>query len=90
MRITSLSTIEYFPGPVPTNTDDIPRYLIEEFQKISNAVSLLSDGHLEPMPLPPSKPRLGDFRLSDGVNWDPLALGVPKMVWYDGTAWQPF
>lgn len=86
----ALSTAQYQPGPPPTDPTQLPRYLTEEFQKIAVAVELLQLGHKDVTYEAPARPRLGDFRLSDGVNWNPLALGVPKMVWYNGTTWQAF
>ena len=35
----------------------------------------------------PAKPRLGRMVVADGTDWDPLSAGVPRLVWYNGSAW---
>jgi hypothetical protein len=35
----------------------------------------------------PTRPRIGRVVVADGVNWDPLTAGVPRLVWFNGTAW---
>ena len=76
----------YSPSEPPTETAMIPEYLREEFRKISEAVRMLSDGHLEVTHVAPAKPRDGDIRLCDGTNWNPLGTGQ-KFVGYRGGAW---
>lgn len=36
----------------------------------------------------PKKPRVGRIVVADGVNWDPLTAGVPRLVWFNGTTWK--
>jgi hypothetical protein len=36
----------------------------------------------------PKKPRIGRIVVSDGVHWNPIAAGVPRLVWWNGTAWK--
>lgn len=35
----------------------------------------------------PERPRQGDIRVADGINWNPLGAGVPRLVWFNGTTW---
>lgn len=71
MRTPSISTVQYQPGPVPTDLNDLPRYLQTEFEKIAATVSLLSAGHIDVSYAPPVKPRQGNIRYADGVLWNP-------------------
>lgn len=97
MANPSLSAIAYTPGPVPSPPSDakgllqwardMARYQREEFEKIAAAVQLLATGHVETTNVAPAKPREGDFRLSDGTNWNPVAAGAPRFVGYRGGAW---
>jgi hypothetical protein len=84
------STIAYLPGPVPADPKQIPRYLREEFEKIGSAIKALADGHVEMTHVAPPKPRDGDKRLSDGVNWNPTGAGVPRPVIYHSGDWQEY
>lgn len=86
MRTPTIGTAFYAPGEPPARTEDMQRYLREEFQKISAAVTALSLGHLDTTNVAPTKPREGDIRLCDGVNWNPLGTGK-KFVGYYGGAW---
>ena len=86
MRTPTIGTAYYAPGEPPQNAADINFYLREEFQKIAAAVTALSLGHLDTTHVEPTKPREGDFRLADGVAWDPLGTGQ-KFVGYRGGAW---
>lgn len=88
----ALATAQYQPATPPTDPAQLPRYLSDEFQKIAAAVDLLQLGHKDVTYVAPEKPRDGDERLSDGVMWNPLGLGVKKQVWFDGTTntWKAF
>lgn len=90
MKSNSIKSINYTPGDPPINSEQLQRFLRVEFASVGQAINGLAAGHMDPQPEPDPKPRIGDWRLSDGVNWDPLALGVPKMVWYNGAAWVAF
>lgn len=67
----SLATAQYQPGQVPTDTAQLPRYLSEEFQKISAMIDLLQAGHKDVTYAAPKKPRTGDIRYADGTSWNP-------------------
>jgi hypothetical protein len=86
VRVATLATVQYMPGQVPSNPGDLPRYLTEELQKIKAAMDALALGHIDVTHIAPPKPRDGDIRLCDGVDWDPLGTGQ-KFVGYRGGAW---
>jgi hypothetical protein len=86
MAGTSSSPL-YVPGPVPTDPKALSRYLYEELQKLQRVVAQLAAGHIDMTYVEPAKPREGDIRLADGVEWDPVAAGAPRFVGYYGGAW---
>jgi len=88
VRNPSISTIQYSPGPVPSNPTAIPAYLEEEFNKIAVAVQRLADGHIDVTYAPPTKVRQGDIRYADGTLWDP-GSGHGLYV-YNGMVWSWF
>ena len=67
----TIKTASYVPGPPPATEKDLTRAVYEELQRISEAISRLSDGHFDPISVAPLKPRLGDTRYADGTNWNP-------------------
>jgi len=69
---------------VPTNLDDIPRYLQEELKRISIATNNLADGRWEVTHVAPEKPREGDVRFADGTDWNPGSHGVGPYVYKNG------
>ena len=87
MRTPNIGTMPYQPGPVPSDTAQIPQYLESEFLKIAAAIQQLQLGHVDTTYVAPVKPREGDFRLCSGAGgWDPLGTGS-KFVGYRGGAW---
>ena len=86
MRTPNIGTVQYVPNQVPTDASDMQRFLFEELNRISAAITALSLGHLDATTVAPAKPRDGDIRLCDGVGWNPLGTGQ-KYVGYRGGAW---
>lgn len=86
VRTASISSVQYTPANAPETQEQINRYMIEELRKISAAINLLALGHLDVTHVAPAKPREGDIRLCDGINWNPLGTGQ-KFVGYRGGAW---
>lgn len=85
MRTVNSSDIFYTPGPVPSETDQLRRYLEDELLKIQTVVEALAAGHLAMSYVAPTKPRKGDYRIADGTSWNP---GSGKgFYWYDGSSW---
>ncbi len=71
MRTPNLGTMNYSAGQLPTNPEDLIRFLQTELIKIQSALESLSAGHVDAVYASPRKPREGDFRLADGTQWDP-------------------
>lgn len=86
MQAINTSSVFYSPQPPPNNTNDLPRYLAQEFSAIQNALMQLAAGHIDVTSVAPTKPREGDVRLCDGTNWNPVGLGK-RFVGYRGSVW---
>lgn len=72
MPAPTTSTIYYTPGVPPTDPKELPRYLGEEFNRISAAINMLKAGHLDISYTAPLKPRAGDIRYAAGAPyWNP-------------------
>lgn len=85
MRPTSSSTINYQPGDPPADPGQLQRYLREEFLRVKAMFDALAAGHLDKSYAPPAKPRDGDIRYADGVQWNP-GSGA-GLYYFNGTAW---
>lgn len=86
MQANNSNSVFYAPSPIPNNSADLPRYLEREFSAIQNAIMQLAAGHIDVTHVAPAKPREGDIRLCDGVNWNPVALGQ-RFVGFRGGVW---
>lgn len=86
MQANNSNSVFYSPSPISSNTADLPRYLITEFQAIQTAIMQLAVGHIDVTNVAPLKPREGDIRLADGTNWNPVALGK-RFVGFRGGVW---
>ncbi|MCH8622635.1 hypothetical protein [Undibacterium sp. TS12] len=87
VRANNLNTIAYAPGLVPTDAADMQRFFSSELQKIASSMAAISLGHLDKTAVAPVKPRDGDIRYADGINWNPgSGVGV---YYYKGatSAW---
>jgi hypothetical protein len=71
MTVINRNSPKYAPGPVPTDPKDLPRYLSEEFNKISASIGLLADGQMEVTYKAPTRLGPGMLRLADGTSWNP-------------------
>lgn len=87
MRTPNLGTAFYAPGEPPTDAAEMQRFLRDEFQKIGAAVQALALGHLDKINVAPSKPRNGDIRYADGVQWKPNGTGGVGIWYFNGAAW---
>jgi hypothetical protein len=76
----------YAPSPVPNDTQDLARYLSNELQAIQNAIMQLAEGHIDVTNVAPKRPREGDIRLCDGVNFNPTGAGKGFYGYYN-SAW---
>lgn len=85
MRQASISTVQYTPNQVPGDLPGLQRFLTDELQNIAGAIRALALGHLDKTYVAPEKPRDGDIRYADGVQWDPGAgEGIYR---FNGTDW---
>lgn len=85
MKTPSISSAYYSPGLPPQNAAEMQRFVLEELQKVSAAITALAVGHLDKSNAAPVKPRDGDLRYCDGTSWA-LASGV-GIYYYNGTSW---
>jgi len=86
MQTINSNSIFYAPSPTPNDVNELPRYLRDEFNAIQNAIMQLATGHVDVTNVAPTKPREGDIRLADGVNWNPTGAGK-RFVGYRGGSW---
>ncbi len=73
--------MSYEVGLIPSEGEDLTRFLKEELDKISLAFGGVND--LDTLFTPPLKPRDGMIRKADGVNWNPGA-GAGVYCYYAG------
>ena len=71
MRISNSNTVAYAPSQVPDDAAEMQRFFSSELHKIATAITGLSLGHLDKTTVVPPKPRDGDIRYADGINWNP-------------------
>lgn len=71
MRDPNLGSVAYSPNHVPDDPAAIPMFLREELAYIAAQVRLLALGHIGVQFTAPLKPRRGDIRYADGVQWNP-------------------
>lgn len=74
-------------GPEQT-VEQLASFVQRELRRISQAINLGYAQHLDPLHVPPSKPRDGDIAFADGIDWNP-GSGVGAYIFYAG-AWHPF
>lgn len=71
-----------------TEGGDLTEYLQRELENIENEFNRIAGGFaFTLLKAEPPKPRLGQIVLADGVNWDPLTAGAPRLVVFNGSAW---
>lgn len=85
VRAPNLSSTFYAPGVVPSNPEQLSRFLEDELRKLAASLALLGAGHIDKTYVAPLKPREGDVRLADGTQWNP-GSGAGVYAYY-GTAW---
>ena len=62
---------KYIPNPVPSDIDDLPRYIFEEFQKLQGALEENPTTFIEVKNATPGRKKQGDIVYADGTNFDP-------------------
>lgn len=58
-------------SPPPTDPEQLPSYLMTEFQKIWNYLLILNEGDFNETHVEPIKVYVGMVRYADGTDWDP-------------------
>jgi len=79
---------KYVPNPVPSNPEDLPRYIFEELTKLQGALQENPIAFIEEKNVEPSRVKQGDIAYADGTNWNP-GQGE-NLYYYDGTVWRAF
>lgn len=87
MRSPSIASVQYTPNQVPQDAAEMQRFLFEELTRVSAAIRALAEGHLDKMTVAPAKPRDGDLRYADGINWKPNGTGGAGIWYFNGTTW---
>lgn len=85
MQPINSNSIFYSPQPPPSEIQDLSRYIFQELLTIQNQITQLSQGHVDVTHVAPAKPRDGDIRLADGINWNP-GSGIGFYGYYN-SAW---
>ena len=62
---------KYSPNPVPSDPEDLPRYIFEEFLKLQGALEENPTTFIEVKNVTPSRKKQGDIVYADGTNFDP-------------------
>lgn len=88
MRATNIKSVEYTPNQVPENAAEMRRFLFDELNSISAAIRALAEGHIDKSTVAPTKPRDGDIRYADGINWLPNGIGAAGIWYFNGTTWK--
>ena len=82
------SVTHYEPGPVPSDTETLGIYVVEELKRLGNVLFNQATFRLERTNAVPDKPRAGDVRYFDGTNADPLGTGIEGLyVFKKGSHW---
>lgn len=71
MRTPNIGDVFYVPGIVPDDPKQMRQFMQDELYRIKVAVDALAAGHFTQVHVAPLRPRQGDTRLADGVDWDP-------------------
>ena len=82
MRTPNIKSVGYTPDDPPADPAQHQRFLRDELRKISAAISLLADGHIDVTTVTPSKPRDGDIRYA--MTWK----SVRGLYHYLSSAWE--
>ena len=59
------------PNPAPVTPEELPDYLFNELNRLSDILFNIDTFRLEETNVAPDKPRDGDIRYADGTNWNP-------------------
>lgn len=94
MRDPNLGSIQLEAGDTTgiKTLEDLVRFVRDRDLRVTAAVQALAAGHIDVSYAAPLKPRDGDWRIADGINWNPLGTGIKRPVWFDGVTntWKAF
>lgn len=62
---------KYTPNPVPDDPQDLPQYLLQEFQKIQGALEETPVNFIETRNVAPERIKQGDIVYADGSDFNP-------------------
>ncbi len=62
---------KYVPNPVPSDPEDLPRYIFEEFIKLQGALEENATTFIEVKNVAPNRIKQGDIIYADGTNFNP-------------------
>ena len=62
---------KYVPNPVPSNPDDLPRYIFQELTKLQGALQENPTTFVEVKNVAPARIKQGDIVYADGSNFNP-------------------
>ena len=62
---------KYTPNPVPSNPEDLPKYIFEELLKLQGALEENPVTFIEVKNVAPARIKQGDIVYGDGTNFDP-------------------
>lgn len=83
MRTPNLGSVAYSPNQVPDDPAALPMFLKDELAYIAAQIRLLALGHIDVQYSAPLKPRRGDIRYADGIQWNPG--GGEGMYFFNGS-----
>ena len=86
MQALNSNSVFYAPAPIPTDSQYLAQYIVNELGAIQTAINALAAGHIDKSYAVPTKPREGDIRYADGSTWNPgSGAGI---YYYNGSIWK--
>ena len=79
------SVNRWSPNPAPVDPLQLPDYLFNELNRLGDIVFNLDTFRLEATNRIPAKPRDGDIRYADGINWNPGSTGEGIYAFFNET-----
>ena len=83
------SVNRWSPNPAPVTSEELPDYLFNELNRLSDILFNLDTFRLEETFNEPTKPRDGDIRYADGTSWNPgSGRGIYAYIDDGSPAWE--
>ena len=87
------SVNRWSPNPAPVTPEELPDYLFNELNRLSDILFNIDTFRLEPTFKAPDKSREGDIRYAAGHGttgaWG-NTLGANGIYWFNGATWTAF